>query len=257
MVLYGSVTRHEAMEKLVVRETELGQERKYWRFRFDRWYCGIVTADAVGCGLLCKYCWVSDAVMFQPVKVGRFYSPDVVAKILVEMARKRNLKQLRVSGGEPTIGKRHLLQLLGNFEGQGLLFILETNGILIGDDPQYAEDLSKYRFLHVRVSLKGCNEKEFALLTGAKPEGFTLQLKALGNLLREDVRCHPAVMISFSKKESVQQLAERLKIIYSGLAGDLEFEELILYPRIKRKIEEHHLKYYSAYTPDMVPRKRI
>ena len=257
MALYDPVTRHEAMEKLVVRETELGQERKYWRFRFDRWYGGIVTADAVGCGLLCKYCWVSDAVMFQPVKVGRFYSPDVVAKILVEMARKRNLKQLRVSGGEPTIGKRHLLQLLDNLEGQGLLFILETNGILIGDDPQYAEDLSKYRFLHVRVSLKGCNEKEFALLTGAKPEGFTLQLKALGNLLREDVRCHPAVMISFSKKESVQQLAERLKIIDSGLAGDLEFEELILYPRVKRKIEEHHLKYYSAYTPDMVPQKRI
>ena len=245
------------MEKLVVRDTGLGQERKYWRFRFDRWYGGIVTADAVGCGLLCKYCWVSDAVMFQPVKVGRFYSPDVVAKILVEMARERNLKQLRVSGGEPTIGKRHLLQLLGNFEGQGLLFILETNGILIGDDPQYAEDLSKYRFLHVRVSLKGCNEKEFALLTGAKPEGFTLQLKALENLLQEDVRCHPAVMISFSTKESVQRLAEKLKIIDSGLAGDLEFEELILYPRVKRKIEGHHLKYYSAYTPDMVPRERI
>jgi len=105
--------------------------------------------------------------------------------------------------------------------------------------------------------LKGCNEKEFALLTGAKPEGFTLQLKALGNLLREDVRCHPAVMISFSKKESVQQLAERLKIIDSGLAGDLEFEELILYPKVKRKIERHHLKYYGAYTPNMVPRERI
>jgi uncharacterized Fe-S cluster-containing radical SAM superfamily protein len=257
LALYDPVTRHEAMEKLVVRATEGGQERKYWRFRFDRWYGGIVTADAVGCGLLCKYCWVSDAVMLQPVKVGKFYSPDVVTKILVEMARKRNLKQLRVSGGEPTMGKRHLLQLLDNLESQGLLFILETNGILIGDDPQYAGDLSTHQFLHVRVSLKGCSEKEFAVLTGAKPEGFTLQLKALENLLREDVRCHPAVMISFSKKESVQQLAERLKIIDSGLADDLEFEELILYPRVKRKIEEHHLKYYSAYTPDMVPRERV
>ncbi len=257
MTLYDSVTRHKAMEKLVVRDTKLGQERKYWRFRFDRWYGGIVTADAVGCGLLCKYCWVSDAVMFRPVEVGKFYSPDVVAKILVKMARKRNLKQLRVSGGEPTIGKQHLLQILDNLEGQGLLFILETNGILIGNDIEYAQDLSKYRFLHVRVSLKGCSEKEFALLTGAKPEGFTLQLKALKNLLREDVRCHPAVMISFSTKESIQRLAERLKIIDSGLARDLEFEELILYPRVKRKMEGHHLKYYSVYTPDMVPRERV
>jgi uncharacterized Fe-S cluster-containing radical SAM superfamily protein len=245
------------MEKLVVRNTELGQEKKYWRFRFDRWYGGIVTADAVGCGLLCKYCWVSDTVMFQPVKVGKFYGPDVVAKTLVKMARKRNLKQLRVSGGEPTIGKGHLLKLLDNLEGQGLIFILETNGILIGNDPQYAQDLSKYGFLHVRVSLKGCNEKEFALLTEAKPEGFTLQLKALENLLQKGVGCHPAVMVSFSTKESLQQLAERLRAIKVRLAEDLEFEELILYHKVRRKIEGHRLKYYSAYTPDRVPQERI
>ena len=257
MALYDSVTRHKAMEKLVVRNTKLGEERKYWRFRFDRWYGGIVTADAVGCGLLCKYCWVSEAVMFQPAKVGKFYSPDVVAKILVKMAGKRNLQQLRVSGGEPTIGKRHLLQLLDNLEGQGLIFILETNGIFIGNDPQYAGDLSKYEFLRVRVSLKGCNEKEFALLTGAKPEGFTLQLKALENLLREGVRCHPAVMMSFSTKEGVQQLAERLRNINSGLAEELEFEELILYPKVKRKIEGYHLRYHTAYTPERIPRERI
>ena len=255
--LYDPVTRHEAIEKLVVRDTMRGQEKKYWRFRSGRWYGGIVTADAVGCGLVCKYCWVSDAVMFQPAKVGKFYGSDVVAKILVKMAKKRNLRQVRVSGGEPTIGKRHLLQLLDDLEGQSLLFILETNGILIGNDPQYAEDLSKYGFLHVRVSLKGCNEKEFAILTGAKAEGFTLQLKALENLLREGVRCHPAVMMSFSTKESVQQLAERLKIINLGLARELEFEELILYPKVKRKIEGHGLKYYRAYTPDRVPQERI
>ncbi|MGQ9459640.1 MAG: radical SAM protein [Candidatus Bathyarchaeaceae archaeon] len=257
MSLYDPVTRHRAMEKLVVRETEHGQEKKYWRFRFDRWYGGIVTADAVGCGLVCKYCWVSDEVMFQPAKVGKFYGSDVVARILVKMAKKRNLRQLRVSGGEPTIGKGHLLQLLDNLEGQPLLFILETNGILIGNDPKYAEDLSKYGFLHVRVSLKGCDEKEFALLTGAKAEGFTLQIKALENLLRQGVSCHPAVMISFSTKENIQRLAERLKIINPKLAEELEFEELILYPKVKRKVEEHRLKYYSAYTPEGVPKERI
>ena len=255
--MYDPVTRHRAMEKLVVREAKLGQEKKYWRFRFDRWYGGIVTADAVGCGLVCKYCWVSDTVMFHPSKVEKFYGPDVVAKILVKMAKKRNLRRLRVSGGEPTIGKRHLLQLLDNLEGQSLLFILETNGILIGNDPQYAEDLSKYGFLHVRVSLKGCDEKEFAMLTGAKPEDFTLQLKALENLLQQGVSCHQAVMTSFSTKENIQRLVERLKSINPKLAEELEFEELILYPKVKRKIEEHRLKYYRAYTPEGVPKKRI
>ncbi len=225
------------------------QDRKYWRFRFDRWYGGIVTADAVGCGLVCKYCWVSDAVMFQPAKIGKFYSPEVVARTLVGMAEKRGLRQLRVSGGEPTIGRRHLLQLLNHLEERQLLFILETNGILIGSDPEYAEDLSKHRFLHVRVSLKGCSEDDFARLTGAKAEGFTLQLEALKNLLQAGVSCHPAVMLSFSAKESTHQLIERLKSIGSELAKDLEVEELLLYPKVKRKIERQGLKYYTACKP--------
>ena len=249
MSFYDPLARHRAIEKLVVRDRKDVQERKYWRFRFDRWYGGIVTADAVGCGLVCKYCWVSDAVMFQPAKIGRFYSPKTVAKTLVKMAEKRALKQLRVSGGEPTIGRRHLLQLLNHLEGRQLLFMLETNGILIGSNLQYAEDLSKHSFLHVRVSLKGCNEDEFAKLTGAKPEGFTLQLEALKNLLQAGVRCHPAVMMSFSAQESVHQLVERLKSISPELAEDLEVEELILYPKVKRKIERQGLKYYTAYTP--------
>ena len=242
MSLYDPIARHVAIEKLVTRDVDRVQERKYWRFRCDRWYGGIVTADAVGCGLACKYCWVSDAVMFRPATVGKFYSPRIVADILAKMAERRNLKQLRVSGGEPTICKKHLLQLLDNLYGKGLSFILETNGILIGSDPKYAGDLSKHPFLHVRVSLKGCNKEEFTVLTGAKPKGFTLQLRALENLLNIGVKCHPAVMVSFSTKESVKQLFQRLRSIDPSLAENLETEELILYPKVKRRIQKHNLK---------------
>jgi uncharacterized Fe-S cluster-containing radical SAM superfamily protein len=49
---------------------------------------------------------------------------------------------------------------------------LETNGILIGEDATYAQELALYPFLHVRVSLKGCTEEEFARLTGADPSGL-------------------------------------------------------------------------------------
>ena len=248
LALYDPVARHEAVKRLVVRDSPAGEERKYWRFRSGRWYGGIVTADAVGCGLVCRYCWVSDR-MLRPAEVGEFYSPEGVARRLLEMANKRDLEKLRVSGGEPTIGKQHLLELLDKLEGRGLLFILETNGILLGKDPEYAEALSKYRFLHARVSLKGCNEEEFYMLTDARPEGFGLQLRALENLLNAGVSCHPAVMKSFSKEESVERLKERLEAISVRLLRDLEFEELILYPNVKRKIEKHNLKYYSAYTP--------
>jgi len=248
--LYDSLERHDAVEKLVTRDKERVQERKYWRFRIDRWYGGIVTADAVGCGLICKYCWVSDAVMFKPAVIGEFYSPEQVAKNLAEMANKRKLTQLRVSGGEPTIGKRHLLQLLDDLRDRQLNFILETNGILIGYDSDYAKNLSKYPFVHVRVSLKGCNEKEFTMLTGAKPEGFRLQLKALENLIKAGVECHPAVMASFSQEKSLEQLTQKLGNISQKLSDNLETEELILYPSVKRKILRHKLKWFRAYTPN-------
>jgi len=133
-----------------------------------RWYGGIVTADCVGCGLLCKFCWVSDQVMNRPAEIRKFYSPDKVAHGLVTLAKKRGLEQLRVSGGEPTIGKPHLLQLLDRLKGKGYRFILEINGIPIAYDENYAEEISEYDFVHIRVSLKGCNKEEFSMLTGAK-----------------------------------------------------------------------------------------
>jgi uncharacterized Fe-S cluster-containing radical SAM superfamily protein len=255
--LYDAVARHEAIEKLVVREVGDAQERKYWRFRAGRWYGGIVTADAVGCGLICKYCWVSDKVMFKPATVGKFYTAKDAVKNLMSIAEKQGLRQLRVSGGEPTIGKQHLLELLNSLRGKGCMFILETNGILIGNDPEYAKALSGYPFLHVRVSLKGCNEKEFATLTDAKPEGFNLQLKALENLISAHIECHPAVMTSFSPKESIRELNKRLKAINPQLSRDLEIEELILYPSVEKRIEKHGLNYYTAYTPEKVPTEQI
>ena len=250
MTEYDPVVRHKAIEKLIVRQVGEIQERKYWRFRYGRWYGGIVTADAIGCGLFCKFCWVSDQIMFGPAEVGEFYTAERVAKILIGMARRRGLDKVRVSGAEPTIGKAHLLSLLKHFEGKGLLFILETNGILLGYDREYAQALADMPFLHVRVSLKGCNEQEFSRLTGARPEGFKLQLDALKNLLDYGVSCHPAVMASFSGKQSLMQLSERLKRISRNLAEKLEIEHVILYPNVRRKISRYNLKYYRAYTPE-------
>jgi len=250
---YDPVQRHLAIEKLVIREGSEGQEKKYYRVRPARWYGGIVTADCVGCGLLCKFCWVSDQVMNRPAEVRKFYSPEKVAHGLDTLAEKRGLEQLRVSGGEPTIGKPHLLQLLERLEGKGYSFILETNGIPIAYDENYAEEISKYDFVHVRVSLKGCNEEEFSMLTGAKPEAFKLQLKSLEKLVEANVSCHPSIMASFSPRENLDALIRRLGSISPELAREVEIEELILYPHVISRIQKHGLKYYSAYTSEGIP----
>jgi len=257
LLLYDSVERHLAIERLVTSDGLDREKKKYYRIRPARWYGGIVTADCVGCGLMCKFCWVSDIVMFRPAEVGRFYAPREVAHSLVSLAEKHRIHLLRISGGEPTIGKSHLVKLLDNLQGHGYRFILETNGIPIANDESYAESLSKYKFVHVRVSLKGCNEKEFTVLTGAKPDGFALQLKALKYLVGAGVSCHPSVMASFSQKKNLKELTQRLEHINPDFAKELEIEELILYPHVIRKVKRYKLKYYTAYRPEKVPPEQI
>ena len=181
--MYDALARHRAIESIVTRDTARGQLRKYYRFRADRWYGGIATADVVGCGLLCKFCWVSENILERPDAAGEFLAPVEAAQKLMRVVTSRNLVQMRLSGGEPTIGRSHLLNILTEIEKQHRLrFILETNGVLLGADPTYCTELAVFRCLHVRVSLKGSCEDEFENLTGANGGGFKQQLDALSNL---------------------------------------------------------------------------
>lgn len=163
-------------------------------------------------------------------KCGSFYSPEAVARKLIAIAKKKKLRQLRISGNEPTLCRKHLIRVL-ELIPENYLFILETNGILIGNDITYAQELSKFSNLYVRVSLKGANEEEFSRLTGAIREGFQLQLGALENLTKYKVNVHPACMVSFSTPENITSLRKRLTAINQKF-GNFEVEELILYPSV-------------------------
>jgi uncharacterized Fe-S cluster-containing radical SAM superfamily protein len=247
------VARHKVIEKRVVK----GELRKYYRFRTDRWYGGIATGDCVGCGLFCKFCWVRDPILFNPRNVGSFHHPHEVARKLRSRARRKGLQQLRLSGGEPTIGRSHLLQLLDNLRWEGHHFILETNGILIGSDKSYAKDLAAYPFLHVRVSIKGCDRDEFTMLTNAKPEGFELQLRALEHLFDSGVSCNPAVMTSFSSPKTLERLRRRIFVMTPPLMEEFEEEELILYPHVVDRLNRFNLSYRTAFRPGSVPPETV
>lgn len=215
-------------------------KRKYYRFRAAPYYGGIATADCVGCYLRCLFCW-SWHILVQPEKMGRFYSPNEVVQQLSAIARKKGFERIRISGNEPTLHRTHLLKVL-ELLPEGYHFILETNGILIGHDSSYAKDLSRVPNLFVRVSLKGASSENFSQLTGAKPEGFDLQLKALENLVAEGVDCFPAVMANFSSEEEIRKLRERLKEIRHDFS-DFEEEDLILYPFVLEHIQKANLPY--------------
>ncbi len=191
-----------------------------------------MTGDVVGCNLLCLFCWAGDGIWGR-TDVGKFYDAEQVYGKMEGISKETGHKLWRLSGQEPTIGREHLLGLLGLVSQSPYSFILETNGILL--DRPYAEDLAGFGRLHVRVSLKGYNEEEFAGLTGAS-RGFDLQLGALSNLKDAGVSCHPAVMSSISDVEELSRLKDRLASISRALSRDLEVEELIVYPHVKRRL---------------------
>ena len=160
-----------------------------------------------------------------------------------------------MSGNAPTTGREHLLKVLDLIPSD-IQFILETNGILIGHDKTYAEDLSRFENLYVRVSLKGTNQEEFSKLTGAEPIGFTLQLQALDNLYWAGVNVHPAAMVSFSPRENIQALAKRLRRIHRSFE-DLEIEELMLYGDVEERLRRAEIGYGRAYDPREIPLEQV
>jgi len=223
----------EETERVVVKD---GRRRYYRVGRCSRWYGGIAESHCCGCNLRCVFCW-SGRPRDHPEATGEFYSPRQFFELTAAAARRRGIGQLRITGNEPTIGRDHILGVLELVDKTDFRFVLETNGILIGDDSSYAQELSRFHNVHVRVSLKATNPAEFGLLTGADPEAFNLQLKALRNLLEAGVSSNPAVMTSFTTDANLRELGRMLNRIHPSFARNLEAERVILYPPVVERLK--------------------
>jgi len=236
--------------------------RKYYRFRGGRWYGGIATGDVVGCNLRCRFCWAWSRGSYR-IDIGSFYSPDEALKRMLSIALERGYRYIRLSGAEPTLSKQHLLQMLSKLEKLNVKvrFILETNGIEIALDDDFARQLTKYSKLTVRVSIKGTSPETFHKITGAKSEYFEVQLRAIEKLIEYGMKpgdqVYPAVMLSFSTQNEIEKFLDRLREIHPVLVDALDPEYVILYPHVKKLLEKYGLKPLIAYTPDNIPQFMI
>jgi uncharacterized Fe-S cluster-containing radical SAM superfamily protein len=216
-----------------------GNRRKYTKFSCPRMYGGIATGYACGCCLRCICCWVHWSRDF-PEKHGSFKSPDEVFAELSRMAYRKKVDQLRISGAEPTLGKSHLLSLLELVERSTFrLFILETNGILLGADSEYAREISRFEKVHTRVALKAGTPEAFMKKTGAKPKFFDLPFQGIRNLLSAGASCHVAAMSAdsrFMKEQERKDLFERLEEIHPALVKNLEEEIVTPYPAARERL---------------------
>ncbi|SVA69189.1 uncharacterized protein METZ01_LOCUS122043 [marine metagenome] len=231
---YDPIKLTETTEKVVIR----GNQRKYARLaRSLRFYGGTTSATEVGCNLRCKFCF-SDKPVRKPHSTGKFYTPEQVFNALKNNAEKYGHKLISASAAEGTLGKQHLFELLDLVDKSDLIYVLETNGMTIGHDPDFAKELSRFRNLHVRVSIKGANEEEYVRITGAMSSSYALPYKALGYLIKEGVSCNACLSISFSTPGAIIKAEERLAEIRPGLLKSLEKEHITLFPKVYQRLKK-------------------
>ncbi len=226
---YDPILRAAKVESIVMS----GNKRRYHRFRAAPYYGGIVTADALGCNLLCAYCW-NYFRNLHPNQRGKLYSPKEVAENLIHIAKKKGFHLYRITGSEPILGEAslnhfidvHRLVMTGDPECR---FVLETNGLMLGWHPNFCERLPK-EGLMVRVALKGIDEKSFEKITDAKGEFFKYQLAAIEMLQRCGIDVWCALMGDLFDDSEISSLKELLK--KEGITSDLELEYLEKYPYV-------------------------
>jgi uncharacterized Fe-S cluster-containing radical SAM superfamily protein len=228
-------------EKIVCR----GDARKYTGFHATGVYGGIATGYTCGCCLRCVFCWVDWSRDF-PERHGQLYSPEEVFRRLRETAHQFNVRKLRISGAEPTLGKEHLLRLLEHVETSEFdLFILETNGMLFGVDRDYVKAVSKFRKAHVRLSLKAGTPEDFARKTGARPEAFEVPFWAIQNLLDFNSSFHVAAMSADPRIMGCNEriaLMKKLASIDRRLVSTLEEEVIDPYETTLARLKHAGLK---------------
>jgi uncharacterized Fe-S cluster-containing radical SAM superfamily protein len=239
----------DILEKRVQR----GTERKYFRFRYSRFYGGSAVGDVVGCNLRCVFCWTGRPR--DDPRVGFWVSPEEAARRLLALSRRGGY--VRLSAGEPTLGWNHLVALLDALYERSrgrVLFILETNGILIGAYRERARLLAEHPLRpYVRVSIKACSPQWFKVLTGAKEYGLELQIRAVEELYSSGASLGVAIFAAFGEKECwAELLSELARRTSSRLVENIEVEPLVMYPTTARRLKLLGIKPTNpelVYTP--------
>lgn len=199
-----------------------GQKRCYYRFRFARFYGGIVTADTIGCNLLCAYCWNYERNLSP--HCDQFYTPQEVADRLLRISEESHCNRVRISGAEPFLGRisaQHVIEVIQALSSKK--FIIETNGIILGVMPELIEGLKGLR-IHVRVTVKGDDVR----VTGVT-HCLDYQLQAIQHLLQAHIHMNVAIMPQMVARTQIEP-----KLIAVGYRKAIEEEDLEKYAKTEK-----------------------
>lgn len=225
---FDPIKRAADIEKLVMN----GEDRKCYRFRHDTRFTCPCTVDSTGCPLDCGFCWNAGRNASLP---GSFMSPSHIADKLNEMGKRYKDGNYRYGGCEPILGTssvKHLAKVISLCDCDK--FEIDTNGLMIGENPALLEYLFPYRdIILLRISAKGITPHDFELVTGAEGKYFNSPFTAIWKAAMRGFKCEMAYMSDFVDLKELDRVSEWI--------GPYDNERLTYYPGTKQRLVERKL----------------
>lgn len=204
---------------------------KYFGFRYNhQFYGGIATAYCSECNLNCVFCYSANKR-----DTGKERSARYVADKLIKIAHDREVNNCRISGGEATLDIDHLVEVIRIvMEESDLTFWLETNGVLMGKDPEkYIKPLLQFppERLMITVSLKHTVPEFFGRLTGAPEDWVYFPVKAVEHLAEAGATVRIAFMEDWYSLREIDDiwvwLGETVLVHYFDGSDEVDDDELL------------------------------
>jgi uncharacterized Fe-S cluster-containing radical SAM superfamily protein len=112
--------------------------------------------------------------------IGKYEAPD--------LSKNNEINTFILRGSEPTLEMSHLLGLLSEIKKNHSNFILETNGIFLGKNVHYIEDLAEYKEnVMVYLTIKAGNPKSFEKNTNRSGDLLRFQFICLKKLVEYQI----------------------------------------------------------------------
>jgi uncharacterized Fe-S cluster-containing radical SAM superfamily protein len=232
-------TLFDFLERSSKRDSEVGRDegkgifsRKYTSVTFDRFYGGSITCRSLGCNLDCAYCFNSTKNK-NPENFGKFFtSVGMFEKILAQYNKHSSTSSstsssstsstssssassnpivIRMTGTEAIMGQNtfnHLNKLielvLSNIDN--CIFIIETNGIMLGINPYLISQLYKSNRLYIRICFKGKDPDTFSKTTGTFKEYYEYQHTAVEEIEKRGINCMLAIADIYGDIENICEM---------------------------------------------------
>nr|WP_319396793.1 radical SAM protein [uncultured Desulfobacter sp.] len=258
----------KAVEKMVCR----GRDRYYLYFGCTPFLGGMSRGFTCGCNFKCCMClspfrdflegesrFLLNSMYDEISKTRGFYSPEEVVDILVNNENEKKIDEIAMFDGvkpkrsklryidvgyaEISLGREHLLGLCKAAAKTDYIFVIETNGFMIGYESDYAAALAEYKDnILVRVGVKAASEEMYQKVIGVKNAGDYV-FKAIQNLIDAGIQPNVAMMCDPRIYSAQEKALMEKKIRDAGYTGKIAEEKIFNYYTAYRRFVE------SGYDP--------